>query len=532
MTNDKQPKKTPTKRAAKTKKTTSAAPPCEMTPDASAALDSERMCEMPRDPDALWEWVRDVLGVEVARVPLLPGHASPMDYLWHAFDETPRESVPSDCVVWANRGGGKTFMGALATALDMIFKPGIEIRILAGSMDQGRRMHAHLRRFFGVDALHGLVSGKMTERRIRLRNGSEVELLAQSQASIRGTRVQKLRCDEVELFHPDVWEAAQLTTRSRQCGDVLVRGSIECLSTMHVPFGVMHRLVGEAAQGKRRMFKWGVLDVLGACETQRRCELTHEDGTTTHCGLLEECRGRAKERPGNNTGRVGGHLRIDDALRMKGRVALETWKTEMLCERPRRKECVVEEFNAGEHVFEDSTIDTNACTWIGGMDFGFNAPTVVLWACVDDQGVVRVMDERCVTERTVKQHADAIVAEGRPTLAWLGIDPAGNARNDQTACSDRSVLEKAGITVRARRMNVEPGLDLVRARFKPAGGGPRLFVHKRCVKLIESLETYRYDPLKPESATPMKDGSDHAVDALRYMIVNLDRPPKTQVREY
>ena len=43
---------------------------------------------------------------------------------------------------------------------------------------------------------------------------SPAGVLAQSQRSVRGLRVQKLRCDEVELFDPAVWEAAQLTTRS------------------------------------------------------------------------------------------------------------------------------------------------------------------------------------------------------------------------------------------------------------------------------------------------------------------------------
>src|SRR5690606_7299407 len=130
------------------------------------------------------------------------------------------------------------------TALDLIFKPGIEVRLLAGSLEQARRMHAHLRDLFDRPGPASMVEGRVTERRLRLTNGSQAEILAQSQTSVRGTRVQKLRCDEVELFDPDVWEAAQLVTRSKECGPVRVRGSIECLSTMHVPYGIMHDLVG------------------------------------------------------------------------------------------------------------------------------------------------------------------------------------------------------------------------------------------------------------------------------------------------
>ena len=104
--------------------------------------------------------------------------------------------------------------------LDLIFKPGIEVRILGGSMEQSKRMHAHLSGLFRHQAIAGMLDGKITQTRVRLTNGSACELLAQSQTSVRGTRVQKLRCDEVELFDPDGWGAAQLATRSKQCGDV------------------------------------------------------------------------------------------------------------------------------------------------------------------------------------------------------------------------------------------------------------------------------------------------------------------------
>jgi hypothetical protein len=505
-------------------------------PQYIAEIDPQRP---PRTRDELWSWIKNILDIDVARVPLTPGHSTPMDYLWHAFSEGGDTSdadppQPIDCVVWANRGGGKTFMGALATALDLIFKPGIEVRILAGSVEQGHRMHAHLMRLFAREPLQDLVHGKMTERRIELTNGSVVELLAQSQASVRGTRVQKLRCDEVELFHSAVWEAAQLTTQSKRCGTFNVRGSVECMSTMHVPYGVMHNLVQEAAQGKRRLFKWGVLDVLAQCEQSRACETRGPAGAVRYCGLIEECAGRAKERPGNASGTVGGHLRIDDALRMKGRVSLNTWRTEMLCDRPRRSHCVLEEFDPAVHIFDDHHgFESAGCVWIGGMDFGFRAPTVVLWACIDMLGTLRVMHERCVAERTVREHAQAITHDSRPRLAWIGIDPAGNAQNQQTATTDREVLQKAGLTVRYRYHNIQAGLELIRARLRPADGGPpRLLIHRRCAELIAAMEKYHYPENDPMTLIPVKDGSDHAIDALRYMIVNLDSPGKTLVTNY
>ncbi|MFN9994008.1 MAG: hypothetical protein ACK54H_11745, partial [Phycisphaerales bacterium] len=87
----------------------------------------------PHNRIALHEFLRRFLKVNVRQVPLLDGHSAPMSYLEHAFfGDRIGVSLPSDCVVWANRGGGKTFLGAVATLLDMLFKPGISIRILGG----------------------------------------------------------------------------------------------------------------------------------------------------------------------------------------------------------------------------------------------------------------------------------------------------------------------------------------------------------------------------------------------------------------
>lgn len=510
----------------------------------------------PRSAGEVWSFVEGALGIRLARARLIPDHHSPLDYLAHAFlCDLPGHDGARDCVVWASRGGGKTFLGALATLLDMIFKPGIEIRILGGSLDQSKRMYAHLRRL--VDerrnpSIAAMVKGRFTERRLVMRNGSEVELLAQSQTSVRGTRVQKLRCDEVDLFDPDVWDAAQLTTRERACAGFRVLGSVECLSTMHVPHGVMHRLVREASEGARRLFRWGLLDVLGECPPARACrpdglspELPDAEPLGTRdlpppapgeCGLYPECRGRAKAR----TAEIAGHIGVEEAIAMKRRVPLPVWGAEMLCLRPTRSSAVLPEFDPALHVFEGDA-PPRVCAWVGGMDFGIRSPAVVLWACLDYEGVLRVMDERHAAGVVLAEHIRAIEAglarpgvPAWPALAWIGVDPAGRQSNEQSGVSSASLLRRAGLDVRAVRRPVEVGLSLVRVRLQPSTGGPpRLFIHKRCEKLIESLEQFHYPVDQPESLEPVKgEGFDHAVDALRYMVLNLDAPSRTASSNY
>ncbi|MGE0301885.1 MAG: hypothetical protein AB7K52_07985 [Phycisphaerales bacterium] len=618
---------------------------------------------MPRTPEELHAWLREHLGVLAPRAALLESSTAPFDYLCHAFFEgraggfecagavgTRRDAPDSqavggadirressdqpcgldsenpgapvapprhpDCVVWANRGGGKTFLGAVATLLDLCWKPGIEVRILGGSLEQSRRMYEHLREFFERDAFRGLVRrprGRVTSREIRLHTGSRVQILAQSEAAVRGTRVQKLRCDELDLFDPEIWRAAQLTTRSIQCGapwSGWVRGSIEALSTMHRPLGLMWEVVGSARRAEERaeeqhtaarpptrvLFRWGIVDVLESCPPARQCAT---------CVLNPECAGRAKERP---PGRAG-HITIDDAVHQKSRVSRAAWDAEMLCLRPFRGHAVLPEFDPVVHVFTPAPDERSAAdaiaqaarrgaaeaprdieslaadrieherrpssaraaigTLLCGIDFGFRAPTVILWVRRMADGVLRVIAERSVVQTRLDEHIQAILTSPLGVPEWVGVDPAGGQHDLQTGQSCVEVLRKAGLVVHARRLGLHEGLNLIRARLAPAtmrthaqregasespesagqaphdpgensgadalpsiGSTPTLYVSSMCTTLIESLTRYHYDESHPERIEPVKDGSDHAVDALRYLVAALDRPHRTDRRDY
>ena len=100
------------------------------------------------------------------------------------------------------------------------------------------------------------------------------------------------------------------------------------------------------------------------------------------------------------------------------------------------------------------------------------------------------------------------------------------AVNDQTGRSSLQVLTDAGLTIRTRRSEIAQGILAVRTRLAPADGSPpRLQVHARCKRLIEALEKYHYDANRPQQETPLKDGThDHPIDALRYLITQLDKP--------
>ncbi|MEX1015524.1 MAG: hypothetical protein WDZ31_02165, partial [Phycisphaeraceae bacterium] len=427
------------------------------------------------------------------------------------------------CVVWANRGGGKTMLGAVATLLDLVFKPGVQVRILGGSLEQSSKMFEHLVALFERPAMRGVLAGAPTQRRVATVHGSVAQVLAQSQRSVRGVRVHKLRCDEVEEFDAEVWAAAQLVTRSGWCGHganrVWVHGRVEALSTMHRPFGMMSRLTGgesrslqssARALGGRRVFRWNWLDVVERCAPERACE---------GCVLWDECQGRAKE--------ADGFVQVEDLVRQWHRSSRDAWAAEMWCARPRRSDCVYPNFETARHVAPAVPMaEAEGAVMVGGMDFGLRSPTVMLWAQVvgeGEQATVHVVDEYIEAGRTISDHIERIAqqakAAGHAWPAWLGVDPAGGQRNSHSGLSDVELLRRAGHGVRTRRSTIREGVDRIRRRLDK----DTLRIDPRCVRLIEAMQMYHFDPDRPGNDEPVKDGPDHACDALRYLVVNLER---------
>src|SRR5215208_1210301 len=86
-------------------------------------------------PDDLHRWLKTNLGLNVPRKPVCGGHAAPFDYVQASYFEPAQ-----DVVVWAPRGGGKTTLGAALTLLDLLHKPGVQARILGGSLEQSLKM--------------------------------------------------------------------------------------------------------------------------------------------------------------------------------------------------------------------------------------------------------------------------------------------------------------------------------------------------------------------------------------------------------
>ncbi len=467
----------------------------------------------PTNKHDLKNYVKVFLGLDIPDKKICPEHNSPLDYLWHSFNLDFAYQVSSsehrvssiqngDCIVWANRAGGKTELAAVATLLDCLFKPNCQTRILAGSGEQAARMYEYFLNFL-KNGFDRFLNEPPKKDRCHFTNNSDVEVLTQSATSIRGQHIQKLRCDEVELFEEDVFNAAKFTTQSKD--DIIA--AMEVISTMHRPYGLMQKLVADAQRHDVPIFKWCVWETIEKCK----------DRSCSRCPLWQDCGGKAKQ--------AVGYLKIDDIITQMRRSSRAGFEAEMLCLRPSLENAVFAEFDLSLHV---KPIDYDpALPLYRSLDFGFINPFVCLWIQVDDTGTVRVIDEYIRTRATIETHAQQIIARTpcpEAGVAATFCDPAGAGVNDVTGTSAVRELRARNIKVRYRRSSILEGIELIRRSIRTGDGQSKLVISPRCAKLIEAMRCYHYPESSAPDELPLKDGIyDHPIDALRYFFVNREQ---------
>lgn len=149
------------------------------------------------------------------------------------------------------------------------------------------------------------------------------------------------------------------------------------------------------------------------------------------------------------------------------------------------------------------------------IDYGYQNPFVCLWGAVDEDGRLVVYDEHYRTKTLIADHAAAI--KGRAGTYRFTV-------SDHDA-QDSAELGTHGISTRPAQKDVIRGIQKVKARLIPqADGRPRLLIHERCTNLLREFGSYRWAEAKEgrnDREEPVKE-NDHAMDALRYMVMELD----------
>lgn len=151
------------------------------------------------------------------------------------------------------------------------------------------------------------------------------------------------------------------------------------------------------------------------------------------------------------------------------------------------------------------------------VDEGYTNPFAVLRLEVDGDGRAHVRDERYQSGMLMPSKVAAIRELGGAQAECIAIDPS--------AADLIAQVRDAGMNAVEADNAVSDGIARVQGRLANAGDGePRLTVEPGCVNLIREMGLYLWATAKGGSIkeAPVKR-DDHAPDALRYGIAEIDR---------
>lgn len=205
---------------------------------------------------------------------------------------------------------------------------------------------------------------------------------------------------------------------------------------------------------------------------------------------------------------------------------------------------ILSEFRRDTHVIPSFEIPQE-WTKIIGIDHGFTNQAAWIYGAVDYDGNIYIYSEYYKTEKLIKEICQEnlkFLGKNYKKVAGAFIDPSTKAARGQTGASDwDSYLDNLpkDFPLMPAKNEVEAGIDKVKTYLRIQGrtGKPKLFIFDNCVNLIEEMVQYRYEELGPsqegrrnQKESPRKY-KDHAVDALRYLIMSRPTAPKVEDKE-
>lgn len=211
---------------------------------------------------------------------------------------------------------------------------------------------------------------------------------------------------------------------------------------------------------------------------------------------------------------------------------------------------VYNEFRRDTHVIKPFKIPDHWPRYIG-IDHGYRNPAAWVWVAIGPDGEAYAYREYYESERLIHEIVQGhtlnnefrlgtlnmmnIGKDNPEKITYAFIDPSTKARRGTNGQSDwdeyARVLPK-DFPLYPAKNDVQVGIDRVKSYFKihPRTNKPNLYIFDTCINLIEEITQYRYQELRPnqedrraEHEKPVKN-NDHALDALRYVIVTLPDP--------
>ena len=171
-----------------------------------------------------------------------------------------------------------------------------------------------------------------------------------------------------------------------------------------------------------------------------------------------------------------------------------------------------------------------------GIDYGYAAESCCVWATLDPEDdtliIYRELYQKGLTGEDLASLITEMEQEERKSIQGV-LDTAAWNRTGTTGPTVGETLVRAGHKLRPADKNRIQGKIQVHERLKQnrTTGRPKLQIFSTCVNMIRELQSIPIDPNKPEDVDTK--ASDHAYDALRYLIMSRPQTPSayTEMRE-
>lgn len=401
---------------------------------------------------------------------------------------------PDISLVLGPRGGGKSYIAALATHLDSIRYPSHATKVLGGSQAQSQQIYEGLRDFRSTRPGYRDLTlfSQFNKERCEYTNGSVVDYIPASDKSVRGPHVPTLRLDEVDEMEADIRESAMGMCMSMHGASA----SVSMTSTWHRVGGPMAELLKRGEAGDFRVFRFCVWEVLERCPTERSgANLEHCES----CPLKRWCHSDIERTGLPKAKRSSGHYAIDALIQKVKAVSARVFESDYLCLGPRADGVWFTQFDS-QNISESAEFDpflpvhisVDSGVHTGGVFFQFRETKeghhVSIFADYFSEGnsaeqsaldLLRIADERCGVARR-----------------FVSTDSAGGARNP-VGPSVIAEYERCGL--RGDRGIeqwpkysgcVAAGLATIEALVRSADGTVGLTVHPRCKHTIDAFRGY------------------------------------------
>jgi hypothetical protein len=429
--------------------------------------------------------------VAVVARPVCRLHAAPLDFLTAWIHGRPAISL-----VHGPRGGGKSYLAALATHVNSMRHDRHGASILGGSLAQSEQVYGALSDFEAARRDSSPFES-FTRTRATYITGSEVSILAASRTSVRGPHVPTLILDEVDEIDPEIRESATGMCMERRG----VSPMLCMLSTWHRVDGPMGELLKRAEHGEYPSYTFCAFDVLERCPESRSGRFVGGEACYEHCPACPIRKWCHAERDRNGDVPLAklsaGHYTIRSLITQAKALSERAFEADMLCRGPRAD-------GAWFTTFSDANIDVSAeydprLPVHLAIDNGMFVGAVFFQVQhLGDRHRVTVFDDYLAENPGAEVSAHAILARlgaRRGTRLRVSTDSAGGARNP-IGPTVLNIYQQVGL--RGDRglecwpkASVVDTLATVEALVCSADGTRSLFIHPDCRHLIAAMKGYR-----------------------------------------